>query len=163
MKALTLYQPWASLIAIGAKKIETRNWQTPYRGPVVITASLRFDDLKELDRAIYMDQYKWGTASDFHRFAIEAIYEHEKREIGGLIPMLPLGYALCVVDLVDIIRMRTDWIATVSEKERVFGNYAPGRYAWILRNVRMFKEPIRCSGHLSLWDWTLPLPEIERG
>ena len=38
MKALTLYQPWATLVAIGAKKIETRSWSTPYRGPLAIHA-----------------------------------------------------------------------------------------------------------------------------
>ena len=38
MKALTLYQPWATLIAIGAKKIETRSWGTNYRGPLAIHA-----------------------------------------------------------------------------------------------------------------------------
>lgn len=39
IKALTLYQPWATLIAIGAKKIETRSWDTKYRGPLAIHAS----------------------------------------------------------------------------------------------------------------------------
>src|SRR3972149_12240119 len=39
MKAISLWQPWASLIAVGAKKYETRSWDTPYRGPLVICAS----------------------------------------------------------------------------------------------------------------------------
>lgn len=39
MKALSLTQPWATLVAIGAKKIETRSWSTSYRGPVAIHAS----------------------------------------------------------------------------------------------------------------------------
>lgn len=38
MKALTLHQPWASLIAVGAKKIETRDW----RPPVTIRPGTRF-------------------------------------------------------------------------------------------------------------------------
>lgn len=37
LKALTLWQPWATLIAIGAKRIETRGWATSYRGPLVIS------------------------------------------------------------------------------------------------------------------------------
>lgn len=39
MKALTLRQPWASLIAQGKKTIETRTWYTHYRGPLLIAAS----------------------------------------------------------------------------------------------------------------------------
>lgn len=44
MKALSLTQPWASLVAIGAKRIETRSWSTSYRGLVAIHASKRFPD-----------------------------------------------------------------------------------------------------------------------
>ena len=46
MKALSLRQPWASLIANGRKTIETRTWRTHYRGPLAIHASARpYDDL----------------------------------------------------------------------------------------------------------------------
>lgn len=43
MKALSLWQPWASLIADGRKKIETRHWVLNYRGPLVIHAALKLD------------------------------------------------------------------------------------------------------------------------
>ncbi len=39
MKALTLTQPWASLVAVGAKRIETRSWETNYRGTIAIHAA----------------------------------------------------------------------------------------------------------------------------
>jgi hypothetical protein len=39
MKALSIIQPWATLLAMGAKKIETRSYRTPYRGPLLIHAS----------------------------------------------------------------------------------------------------------------------------
>ena len=38
MKALTLHQPWATLVAVGEKRIETRSWSTDYRGPLAIHA-----------------------------------------------------------------------------------------------------------------------------
>lgn len=41
MKALTVTEPWATLIAIGAKRIETRSWPTEYRGPVAIHSRAR--------------------------------------------------------------------------------------------------------------------------
>ena len=40
MKALTIRQPWASLFALGIKQMETRSWDTKYRGPVAIHAGL---------------------------------------------------------------------------------------------------------------------------
>lgn len=40
MRILTLTQPWASLIAIGAKTLETRSWRTGYRGPLAIHYAL---------------------------------------------------------------------------------------------------------------------------
>lgn len=39
MKAISLLQPWASLVVMGVKKIETRSWSTPYRGTILIHAS----------------------------------------------------------------------------------------------------------------------------
>lgn len=39
MKALSIKQPWASMIARGEKTIETRTWRTKYRGPLLIVSS----------------------------------------------------------------------------------------------------------------------------
>ncbi len=39
MKAITIWQPWASLLACGAKQYETRSWATSYRGPIAIHAA----------------------------------------------------------------------------------------------------------------------------
>ncbi len=39
MKALSIRQPWANMIASGKKTIETRTWRTNYRGPLLIVSS----------------------------------------------------------------------------------------------------------------------------
>ncbi len=39
MKAITLQQPWASLVAAGATNIVTRTWQTKYRGRLALHAA----------------------------------------------------------------------------------------------------------------------------
>ena len=39
MKALSVKQPWANMIASGEKTIETRTWMTPYRGQLLIVSS----------------------------------------------------------------------------------------------------------------------------
>lgn len=48
MKALTIKQPWASLIAAGIKDVENRSWPTLYRGPLLIHAGMGVD-LEALD------------------------------------------------------------------------------------------------------------------
>lgn len=51
MKVLSIRQPWAYLIAEGAKDIENRTWATNYRGPVLIHAGktpARQDELVKL-------------------------------------------------------------------------------------------------------------------
>jgi len=76
MKALTLYQPWGSLILDGRKTIETRSWHTKHRGPMAIHAGLKMDlDCKEACRRFGYDPK-----------AIE------------------LGVVLCIVDLVDVVQ-----------------------------------------------------------
>lgn len=39
IKAISLHQPWASMIAQGVKTIETRLWYTPYRGELLIVST----------------------------------------------------------------------------------------------------------------------------
>ncbi len=39
MKALSVKQPWANMIASGEKSIETRTWSTEYRGDLLIVSS----------------------------------------------------------------------------------------------------------------------------
>jgi len=43
MKALSVRQPWASLIVSGRKTIEVRSWRTAYRGDILICASRHVD------------------------------------------------------------------------------------------------------------------------
>jgi hypothetical protein len=51
MRALSVKQPWASLIALGEKTIECRSWSTRYRGPLLIHASGPDVDLGDGDWA----------------------------------------------------------------------------------------------------------------
>ena len=39
MKAITIWQPWATLLPLGVKLYETRSWATSYRGPIAIHAA----------------------------------------------------------------------------------------------------------------------------
>ena len=91
---------------------------------------------------------------------------------GITLPDLPLGKILCVVNLVDCCRitsaseedpanaweLRNRWGSkTPPEPERSFGNYEPGRWAWVLEDLRPLKEPIPARGYQGLWT---PTPEL---
>lgn len=133
-KALSLWQPWATLIAVGAKEYETRSWTTDYRGSLVIHAAKRWT----------AEQVMAKERLAFAYLAVRQIHEW------------PLGMALCVVDLVAIIP--TTLIADqISHQERALGDFSRGRYAWQLANVRRFEKPIPARGEQGLWDWTGPV------
>ncbi|MFL0196977.1 ASCH domain-containing protein [Clostridium sp. WILCCON 0269] len=55
MKTLTLIQPWASLIALGEKKIETRSWRTNYHGELFIHAG----------KSIYKEAWLYNKQSSY--------------------------------------------------------------------------------------------------
>lgn len=120
MKAISLWQPWATLIAIGAKQIETRSWATSYRGPIAIHAAKRKvkRELIELARDIDF-QAAFGTANLY-----------------PLLNDLPLGAIVAVAELVACVPVEKLSPKTGLGGEFWFGNYAPGRFGWMLSNVR---------------------------
>merc|ERR1711879_464121 len=55
-RCLSMWQPWASLLVAGIKKVEGRSWYSDYRGPLWIAAASRKpteEEIKDLE-----DQYK---------------------------------------------------------------------------------------------------------
>jgi hypothetical protein len=125
VKALSLWQPWASAIALGHKLIETRSWSTRYRGPLLIHAAKTFP--KE--------------ARDFA--AVE-------RGFGRMPERVPLGAIVCVAELYSV--RPTEEIALISALEKRYGDYTWGRFAWMLRNVQAFSEPIGYRGAQGLFE-----------
>lgn len=133
MKAISLWQPWATLVAIGAKQYETRHWSTSYRGPLVIHAAKKNNG--ELFRVCLSDPFTYCL--------LDAGY----KEYSGL----PFGAYVAVVDLVEVIRTE-EVLSFLSEQEVAFGNYLPNRFAWRLENVRVFSEPVPARGYQGLWN-----------
>lgn len=131
MKALTIWQPWASLIASGEKQYETRSWETKYRGPLAIHAGLG-DMTKEL-----------FECNSFYRDALQR----------STVPSLPSGGVLCIVNLVACVPTAG---LCVSQKEQAFGDFSSGRFAWRLEIVERFENPILVSGKQGLWEWARP-------
>ena len=148
MKALTLTQPWATLVAIGAKRIETRSWNTAYRGPLAIHAAKGFP----------------ADARDFlyAKIVLELLAPYFSAEI-PLDKQLPRGCMVATCSIEDILPMEsTGCLAGIfenypeldTEQERAFGNYDTGRWAWVLTNIKPLKVPLPVTGALGLWNWT---------
>jgi len=146
MKALSLWQPWASLMAIGVKTIETRHWATDYRGLVVIHAAKKWT--RELYDITFTEPFKSALESE--------IWDNHHTRLDPNV--LPLGSIVAVGELVAC-RVIPDRI-TLAEPERSFGDYSPGRFGWIFRNVRRLAETIPLRGQQGLW--TLEPAIVER-
>lgn len=143
MKALSLMQPWATLVAIGAKRIETRSWTTRYRGPLAIHASRRL--LPAEARLCCVVPFRTALEAGGYRFddASRASRRNPFR--------LPLGMIVAVANLVEVRQITASNIP--NEPERSFGDYTPGRYAWLLSDIVCVPEPIPARGSLGLWEW----------
>lgn len=166
MKAITIQQPWASLVASGNKLYETRSWPTNYRGPIAIHAGKQID-------------------TDAFQYLISPLATIKQLEACGITPErvneLPRGAVIATAEIVNVWRivyhpgtdidvaknislgaesLTTDKHApdfgdffVPTEKEIALGVWTPGRYAWELKNVKMLQEPIPAKGQQGLWNW----------
>ena len=141
MKAITLIQPWATLIALGEKQIETRSWNPNYRGQLAIHAGMKID----LD-ACSQPRIKATLAK--HGITIP-----EK---------LPTGCVLATCRIFDCIQMVYSSDSKhgvivpgykLTDQEYDFGYYEHDRWAWILANIIRPVEPIPAKGKQRLWDF----------
>lgn len=152
MKALSLTQPWATLIAVGAKRIETRSWGTNFHGQIAIHAAKGLGPVG--GKRGLADQCTEPAFAEALRCAGYAL-SGDVSYVGD--KPLPLGaiVALAVLDRVSRIDMRLRAqviVQTVTPLEIEFGNYDNGRYAWFLENILQLNEPVPCQGALGLWD-----------
>lgn len=146
MKAITLWQPWASLVAVGEKKVETRCWDTKYRGLLAIHSAKL-----EPRSGLGVSREK----PEFARLMIEISNRYDWRDFYWKGGRPALGSVLCLARLVDVIpveRVRDD----LSKQELTFGNYEDGRFAWFLEAVTAFEDPIPAKGNRLLWNWNPP-------
>jgi hypothetical protein len=154
VKALSLWQPWATLVAVCAKRFETRGWSTAYRGPLAIHAAKKWDrDLaadaaEEPFRSALMLAGVEFTASTPTTWIHAASYRYSDG--------LPFGGIVALAELVDVYptadaRFEHEIDAHAAPHERAFGNYEPRRFAWKLANVRRLADPVLCRGYQALW------------
>ena len=125
MNALTLHQPWASLIAAGVKSCETRHWAAPkadWNTLIGIHAGARTDQ-------------------DFRRRDTEVL-----RCLGN--EPLPTKAIVAIARLHDCVPTET---LAPGPLEEHFGDLTPGRYAWRLTDIHPLSEPVPVAGHHKVW------------
>ena len=160
IRALTLHQPWASLVAWGVKRYETRPRPLSYRGPLAIHAAKAWSPADEVVTvALLQELAKLGALS-----------AETLRDVSG---RAHRGCVVAVADLVSCERMvegdspvgplrDTIGVDSESEVERLCGDWRPGRYAYRLENVRRLDVPIPARGKQGLWRVEVP-EEVLRG
>lgn len=145
MKVLSILQPWASLVVTkdpktgkAYKQIETRSWNTKYRGPLLIHAGIG-----KQYRKLPTDGPLWMNCPM------------------RLFESMPFGAIIGMVNLVDTFPMETagkvfqkmsDIGIKDQDQEIAFGDYSTGRTGWILSDPILFQTPIPCKGNLSIWN-----------
>lgn len=127
MKALTIKEPWASLIINGYKGYEFRTWKTNYRGKILIHAGM------SLDKKI---------AKRFTNY-------HIKYNKGAII-----GEAV-ISDCFLVDNDFNNKLYNINKD--VYGDNYVGVYAWKLEKVIKYDKPIYCKGKLGLWNYDIDI------
>lgn len=131
MKVLCIKEPFASLVSLGKKKIETRSWRTSYRGEIYIHASLTKSPIK--------DKLREETLMKL----LPANYEFKQ------------GKIICKAILKDCIYMDEEFIKNIKKDkiEYLCGHYEIGRYAWVLDDIEVLDKEIPAKGKLGIWNF----------
>lgn len=146
MKAYTVYQPYAYATVAGLKGYETRPRRTNIRGRVAVHAGKKWLNADGL----------FGLLN--REIAYGKILETEyDRGIEHLKQATELVYGAVVgtVEIVDCVPVE-EIMHTLTERERLLGDFSPGRFAWVLRNPIMFEKPIPARGQQGWWNWEEP-------
>lgn len=140
MKALSIKQPWAWLVARGWKNVENRTWRTSFRGRFLIHAAKRIDpedrlrvpDFRHLIETVLSEDRAIGSPT-------AALAEFERIE-----PHLALGAIIGEAEIYDCVD-GDDWTAKGSP-------WFFGPYGFAIRNARMYDSPIPYRGALGFFD-----------
>lgn len=138
MKALSIKQPWALLIANGIKDIENRTWRTHFRGKIYIHASAK---KATVDFTTGQTAMIYGTdlfPDTGHNFA------HEKFQTSAIIGE---------VDIVDcVINHESIWAEQTCQSLLSDEYIEKPIYNWVLANAKLYDKPIlNVKGKLSFW------------
>jgi activating signal cointegrator 1 len=129
MKLISLWEPWASLMACGVKKNETRSWPTNYRGWLAIHAAKRWT----------------RDEQDFADVCQSVLGKDWRPALGSIVAVVRLE-TCCPTASYERLALR------LTEQERAFGNYETGRWVWVTTDLFRLPEPVPFKGRQGLID-----------
>ncbi len=179
MKCLTLWQPWATLVAVGAKQFETRSWPCHHRGPLAIHASMTDPYGNYAIRTSIRRNFDlWADA-----LKGQCRINTTKKQID--LDGLPRGHVVGITRMVDCLPAETLFEVTqlhnagalrqmvgkllydshsdrvielankgplLSERERLFGQFSAGRFGFLLADAKKLEQPVPLKGKQGLFD-----------
>lgn len=83
------------------------------------------------------------------------LLEYQLKQANGAVrvpSMLVFSAVIGTVEIVDCVPVEA-LIGKLSEREKVLGDYTPGRFAWVLKNPIMFDKAIPARGKQGWWNW----------
>lgn len=137
MKALTVKNPWAWLIAHGIKDIENRTWRTNFRGRVYIHAAASLDS-RHREMSLLFSRKQWISMNN----------DTINKMIRGSFPMSQI---LCSVEIIDCVMDHSSIWA-----EKGIDEQGKQIWNWVLTNPQPAPqyEGLKIKGSLSFWDVT---------
>jgi hypothetical protein len=139
-----VHQPYASLIAAGVKRYETRSWQPGRR------LRARHSILLIHSSKANGDEQRGAEMFIGSRFP-DAI--NQARGLwDGVYPRFPQGMIVAAVRYMGAHPVAA-LHATLDERERAVGNYKDGRWAWELDLLKVPDRPIPVRGQQGIWFW----------
>ncbi len=152
IKVITLKQPWAELVILGAKKNEMRPWK-------LSDAMFKYL-LENMDGELYIHASQRFEGSDLELCQTEPFFQK----------CIPYPHKLLVGAIIGKVKLRGftstndhEAVNKLSKQERTFGWYAQDRWMWHLDKPERLAKPISCKGSLSIWDYDLEKAEVVHG
>lgn len=137
LPALSVWQPWASLLAHGIKQYETRSWapSVAYLGRTFAICAAKV--------STGLDHYAGEVDGPDHprTVALRRLFGH-----GINLSNLPFGAVVGIGTLVEAIRMPPLESEEPGAMERALGDWTLGRWAWRFSDMKALPEPIEVKG-----------------
>jgi hypothetical protein len=144
--AITLWAPWSHAVACGLKRFETRGRRVSHRGLIFIHAAQRWEE----------DQEDFWTRAKNTLLGMDGV---TREQLDRFWQPPPLGAIVAVADLVECWPTdgtppsdgRLGLLDIMTDVERIFGDFSPGRFAYQLESVVRLETPVECDGRQGLW------------
>lgn len=159
MKAITLWQPWASLIMIGAKPWEFRGWDYVARGVGVRPGDrigihagarpIRPAEVRDLLARLDDPAGSTGLVPDLARPLLKRLDGAPKCR--GVIQMSAILGTAVIGRPVLSSELKPEWAALINDSDRL----EHCNFAWPLTDIRRFDVPVMVAGHQGFWNFSI--------